>query len=297
MKAPSPPLRALLMTALSPLFAACTVGTLNAIIPSDGYRSQTNVAYGPDPRQRLDVHVPVAAAPADGRPVAVWIYGGSWQSGARGDYAFIADTLAALGWITVIPDYRLFPEVRFPAFVEDTAQAVAWTRSEQARDILGPTNGTLVLMGHSAGAYNAAMVAYDPQWLRAARADPAMVSGFVGLAGPYNLFPYDVEVTKRVFGHETDPTVVEPLSHITAASPPALLVTGLRDTVVGPYHTDAMEAALAAKGVDHRTVRLADANHAGVVLGLTRYFRDKALTVPLAAFLKGLEKPAPRHDG
>src|SRR3546814_8631076 len=99
---------------------------------------------------------------------------------------------AAQGFVVAVPDYRLVPKVRFPAFVEDSAAAVKWVRAHIAR--FGGDPDRIVLAGHSAGAYNAAMLAVDPQWLGP---DRAAVKGWATLAGPYEFLPLDTRRTEE----------------------------------------------------------------------------------------------------
>ncbi len=268
----------------------CSLATLNALSSADHHGAPKTYAYGPDPRQRLDIYQPVTGW-RTGRPVVVWIYGGSWASGQRAGYAFLAETLGKLGIPLVVPDYRLVPMVRFPGFVEDAAAAVAWLQGPEGTKALGGRPARpLVLAGHSAGAYNAAMVAYAPDWLRKAGGRPEGIAGFVGLAGPYDIHPYTVEVSRAAFGNETDPTVVEPFTHITTASPPALLAHGKDDTTVEPRHTDVLAAALKAADVPVTTVSLSGTGHIGILLDISPPFADDALMAPIRAFLAGLSE-------
>jgi acetyl esterase/lipase len=279
------------------LSSACTLDNLNRIVPDGAYQSVRDLPYGAHPRQTLDIHWPKGTPPAEGWPVAVWIYGGSWESGDKWQYRFVAQTLAKLGWATVIPDYRVAPEVRFPAFVEDTALAVAWTQSQEGRATLehamGPIRKSRILMGHSAGAYNAAMVAYDPRWLRQAGGDPTAVTGFVGLAGPYDIHPYDVPLTKRLFGHETDPTRVEPMPHLGRDSPSSLLITGDDDDIVLPRHTHILTKAIRERtGDPNRATELTlpGAGHVGVLVGLTKILEKPRLTEALTRFFQARQE-------
>ena len=127
---------------------------LNALAP-DGLAREAGLAYGEGPSRRLDVYAPPAAGGP--RPVVVFFYGGSWQNGKREDYRFAGAALAAEGFVAMVPDYRKYPEVRFPGFVEDGASAVAWARREAAR--FGGDPSKLWVMGHSAGAHIAALLA------------------------------------------------------------------------------------------------------------------------------------------
>jgi len=148
---------AILLSACSPLL------TFNAIVPKDGGTRLVvrDAPFGPDARQRLDVYAPASAARA--RPVLVFFYGGSWNSGTKAGYAFMGRAFAAQGFVTVVPDYQLVSLVRFPAFLQDNAAAVRWAQTHAAE--IGGDLDRIVLAGHSAGAYNAAMLALDPRWL------------------------------------------------------------------------------------------------------------------------------------
>jgi acetyl esterase/lipase len=98
---------------------------LNALVPSGTYILSDGIPYGEGPRRRLDVYRPGEAGPGP-RPVVVFFYGGSWQNGNRADYRFVGEALAAMGFVAVLPDYRLHPDGLFPGFVEDGAAAVRW---------------------------------------------------------------------------------------------------------------------------------------------------------------------------
>jgi acetyl esterase/lipase len=161
-------------------------GALNAMAPGDGITQTGAIACGVGPRRVLDVYAPPrGATPA---PVIVFFYGGGWETGAKEMYRFVGASMAAHGIIVVIPDYRLYPEVRFPAFMDDPAQAVAWTRSNVQR--LGGDPHRLFLMGHSAGGQIATLLALDPRYLLAAGVSPAHdLCGVIGLAAPYDFLP------------------------------------------------------------------------------------------------------------
>ena len=200
------------------------------------------VAYGAGPRQRLDVYAPVAPQNSL-RPVVVFFYGGAWSSGRREDYAFVGRALAAQGFVVVVPDYRLVPEVRFPTFLEDSAAAVRWARENAAA--FGGDGKRITLVGHSAGAYNAAMLALDPRWLGP---DRAAVRGFVTLAGPFDFLPLDDPATIAAFGAWPRPEETQPVFHATADDPPALLLHGAADDRVRLRNSEALKARLDAVG-------------------------------------------------
>lgn len=245
---------------------------IDALTPHGGYVETRDLAYGDGPRRRLDVYRPAALATDDKAPVVVFLYGGSWREGDKADYRFVADALTARGIVTVIADYRLFPEVGYPGFLDDSAAAVAWTFAEIGR--FGGDPRRIFVAGHSAGAYNAAMVAFDPRWLRPFGLSPRQLRGFVGLAGPYNFLPIVDAGVKEVFHWPDTPPDSQPIAHVTRDSIPALLIAARKDTFVYPTkNTEPLAAKLKSLGVDV-TVDLHDrVNHITLIGAMARPLR------------------------
>ncbi|QYO76381.1 alpha/beta hydrolase [Devosia salina] len=246
------------------------------------------VPYGPDARHRLDVYGP--KKPGKGAlPVVVFFYGGSWSEGSRSHYGFAAHALAALGYVVAVPDYRLVPDAEYPAFMRDCARAVEWVSHNIAAH--GGDWTRLVLAGHSAGAYNAATLALDPQWLPAATR--ATLAGVIGLSGPYDFYPFDSPISQRVFGQATDGAGTQPINHVDAAAPPMLLVAGGRDELVLPRNSERLGAAVQAAG-QRATLRLYPRlGHAGTLLALSLPLRWLApVRRDCRAFLGEVTRPA-----
>jgi acetyl esterase/lipase len=262
----------LLIMAFSSLIAACSpLRTFNMLVPKDSGVEliERGAAYGPDPRQRADVYRPRALQ--EPLPIIVFLYGGSWQSGLREGYGFAGRAFASRGFVVAIPDYRLVPQVRFPTFLEDCAAAVRWVRANAAR--LGADPDRIVLVGHSAGAYNGAMLALDPRWLGE---DRKAVRGFAGLAGPYDFLPLDSPATIAAFGRERDLPATQPVGFASAGDPPALLLHGGEDRTVYPRNSRRLAERLQAAGVD-ATLRLyPDVGHIKIVTSLARPLRGQA---------------------
>ena len=178
--------------------------------PTGAWEEYRALAYGEGPRQRLDVYRPRHAAKA---PVLVFFSGGSWQRGSRDLYRFVGASLAAQGIVTVVPDYSIFPPARFPVFVEDAARAVRFARERSPQ--WGGDPARLVLMGHSAGAYIAAMLSFDPRWLRQVGLNSQIdLSGLIGLAGPYDFLPIESRTLRTIFGGANRPET-QPIFFIT----------------------------------------------------------------------------------
>jgi acetyl esterase/lipase len=226
---------------LSLLAAACSpIGLLNGMAPKR--LAARNIPYGTGPRRRLDVYAPERAH--GDAPVVVFFYGGGWDSGAKEDYRFVGGALAAAGFVTIIPDYRVYPEVVFPAFLEDCAAAVAWACAH-GRAYGG--GAQMFLMGHSAGAYNAAMLALNPAYL--ARAGASLpITGMVGMAGPYDFLPLQSAELKAIFGQPPTPLETQPINHVDGRNAPMLLLAGATDTIVLPRNTARLATRIRAAG-------------------------------------------------
>lgn len=274
-----------LMALAGSLVSACSPLSMFATLtPKDAARTPLqDAAYGPGPRQKLDVYAPPRA---DGpEPVAVFFYGGSWDSGRRGDYAWAGRALAAQGFLTVVPDYRLYPEVRFPDFLTDCAAAVRWAVDHAAE--LGGDPSRIVLVGHSAGAYNAAMLALDPRYLRASGVEARAIKAFAGLSGPYDFLPLDGPITRQTFGEAPDLPSTQPAKFAGKTSPPAFLATGDADTTVYPRNTRKLAAVLREAGAKVEERHYPGLDHADTVLALSRPFRGKSpVLAQMTAFLK-----------
>jgi acetyl esterase/lipase len=278
--------RRTLLAAL-PALAACTpsLGAFDALAPRDGgvRRILRDGAYGPHPRQRLDLYAP--REPAAPRPVIVFIHGGSWRNGDRRDYNFLGAALAAQGFLAALPNYRLVPEVRFPSFIEDCAAAVRWVQDHAAEH--GGDSQRLVLVGHSAGAYNALMLALDARFLRDAGVEAMRVRGAIGLAGPYDFLPFDVTSTQEAFGQAPEAALTQPVRFARADAPPLLLLWGADDTTVGPRNIASLEAAMRAAGGQVESKIYPGVDHVEILLALSRPFRGKApVLADLAAFAR-----------
>lgn len=265
--------------------SACSPLSLFATFtPKDAAKVEDKGArYADGPRGGIDIYAPpVAQGPA---PIAIFFYGGSWDSGRRQDYGWAARAIAAQGFLTLVPDYRLYPEVRFPSFLDDGAQAVRWAADHAAA--LGGDPSRIVLIGHSAGAYNAAMLALDPRYLAAAGVKPGAIKAFAGLSGPYAFLPLDGPITRQTFGQASDLEATQPTRYARADAPPAFLATGDKDTTVYPRNTRKLAAALRDKGAKVEERHYEGLDHAGAVLALSRPFRHKStLLADMIAFLK-----------
>ena len=244
--------------------------------------------------QRLDVWAP-DTAPSMKHPVVVFWHGGGWVKGSRGDYAFAGRALAGQGFVVVIADYRKVPSVRFPAFLEDGAEAVRWTRDHIAG--FGGDPSRIALAGHSAGAHTAIMLALDPQWLEAAGVDPRIVTAAVGLSGPYDFYPFTRKRSIDAMSRWPDPLATQPISFARADAPPLMLVTSTADTQVRPRNAINLAARLNERGAPVVLKNYAGLSHEEVVMALSKPFRGKApVLADSVAFLRRIE-PSQAMEG
>lgn len=229
--------------------AGCSgVGTLNAVTTTRSYQLDAGIPYGSLPRQKLDVYTPTTPAPDGGWPVVVFFYGGTWNTGERAQFKFVGEAMAARGVLTLIADYRLYPEVRYPDFLMDSALAVAYGLENAKR--LGGNRQRLFAMGHSSGGYNAAMVALDARWLRTTGHDLRELAGWIGLAGPYDFYPMENPEAMPVFFHPNYPPNSQPIGMARSGAPQTFLGAPTHDRLVDPErNTRQMAEKLQAAGV------------------------------------------------
>lgn len=230
--------RPALVASLLALTGCTPAGLLNGLdrlTPgNDGARRAARaIAYGPEQRQQLDVWVPAGnRQPGQKLPVVIFFYGGGWDSGSRADYGFAGAAFAGQGFVAVVPDYRLVPAVRFPAFVQDGALAVKWVRDHAAK--FGGDPDRIAVAGHSAGAYIGAMLALDQRWLKQAGVPPDTIKAGALLAGPYDFAPFTENRGRNAFGHWASPNETQPVSFVRKDAPPLFLAHGTADRVVLP---------------------------------------------------------------
>ena len=277
---------------LPSLLTACSaVDVLNATVPTDSYRSAADLAYGNHPRQKVDVYMPSQqladmALAVGGAPAVVFFYGGSWSSGDRADYRFVGEALAAQGILTMVADYRLSPEVRYPVFLQDSALVTRWAFANAQK--YGADPSRIFVMGHSAGAYNAAMLALDKRWLGAVGLSPAKLAGWIGLAGPYDFLPIGDRKTQVAFEWPNTPADSQALFHASNQSPPALLLAPEQDSLVNTQRsTVGMAQRLKSSGVRVESELFDTVNHVTILATMASVLRSRAPVLErVTAFVK-----------
>ena len=250
--------------------------------------------YGADPQQKLEMFVPAKPQKASAAPypIVVFIHGGGWDSGNPHDYRFIARALVPQGYAVVLPGYRLYPKARFPAMIEDGASALRWVHDHAAA--LGGDPTRVVLMGHSAGAYNAAMLALDRQWLGREGLDANQLRGFIGLAGPYDFLPLDTDASRNSFGNATNLSATQPIRFARADAPPMLLLTGDGDKTVRPRNSVALARAMTEAGRPMQAQVLPGLSHTRIIMLMAKPFAsNRAVLDKVLPFLASVTAPSP----
>jgi acetyl esterase/lipase len=234
---------------------------------------------------------PSVPTPEGGKPVLVFFYGGGWANGARHQYGFAGEAFAAKGFVVVMPDYRKVPQIRFPAFMEDGAHAIAWVQKNIA--VHGGNPARVTLSGHSAGAHIAMLLTLDQRWLQNAGVDPNVIRAALGLSGPYDFYPFDKLRSIAAFGKWPKPLDTQPIQFARKDAPPVMLVHGTADTVVRPHNAENLAKALTEAGSVADLRLHAGLDHNDIVMALSRVFRSKAPVLDDgAAFLLANSNPA-----
>lgn len=236
-----------LLLAIAPAQAQLTIFSpfnLPGTIDDNVAKVGNNIAFADGQRFKLDVYAPQnLTEPA---PVVVFFYGGAWKAGDKFEYEFVGRALASRGFITVIPDYRLYPEVKYPEFLEDGARALRWVQDNIA-NFRGDPN-RVFLSGHSAGAYNAVMLTLDSSFAREFGVELA-IRGVAAISGPYDFYPFEYNEVRNAFGDAPNPEGTQPVNLVTSDAPPMLLMSGTSDPIVRVQNTQTLAKRLREQGV------------------------------------------------
>lgn len=267
---------------------ACSpIKTLNALVPNDTYQLHADIAYGNLSRQKLDVYQPIRHAEGnkENPPVIIFYYGGSWDSGDKKDYKFAAEAFTSNGFVTVIPDYREYPEVTFPDFMADPAMAAKWVK-DHIQDFGGDAN-RVFLAGHSAGAHIAVMLSLNSEYLEKEHLKTTDFRATIGLAGPYDFLPLKTDRLKAIFGPEDQRWKSQPIEYVTGKNQPFLLLVGIKDTIVWPRNTFNLAMKIKAKVGPVEVVKFPTYGHIDMVAKLAKPLRGNGeLLEPIIDFIK-----------
>lgn len=247
-------------------------GVMNGPSYLGSYERHANIRYGELRRQSLDVYVPEGAS---NRPTVVFWYGGIWTKGSKEQYRFVGAALANAGYVAILPDYRLYPSVRFPEFVDDGALAVKWARDHASE--LGGDPRAIFLMGHSAGGHLAALLALDERYLGKVGGDPSWIRGWIAVSAPYAL-EMRIPLLSAIFAAHPA-SEWQPVQLVSARTPPALLVHGLDDNLVHPREAVDFDEKLRAAGVPVECRLYSDTGHVTPITAMSLPLRSTATTL------------------
>ncbi len=259
------------------LYHFAALETFNLLVPKDTASAlvQRDIAYGPAPRNKLDIYAPTMGGGP--WPVIVFVHGGSWGSGSKEPYEFAGRALAAQGFLTLVISYRLHPQDPYPAFVEDTALALDWATRHAGE--FGGDQKRIFAMGHSAGAYNVALAILDKHYLENLGTDISAIKGVVTLAGPLDFLPLDSAISIDVFGRVPNLPDTQPINHVRADTPPFLLLHGTEDTTCRPRNSINLDKALRAAGATSTLKLYQGVSHVGIMLAMAKPLRGMAPTL------------------
>ncbi|MGQ0528381.1 MAG: alpha/beta hydrolase [Panacagrimonas sp.] len=262
---------------------------LNSLTPSRGYALASNLVYDQGKNLRLDIYSPREVKDA---PVVVFLYGGRWSEGSKDEYKFVGEALASRGFVAVLPNYRLYPEVRFPAFVDDAAASVAWLRSNVGT--YGGDPDKIFIMGHSAGAHSAAMLALKEEFMARAGGSRSWLRGMIGLAGPYDFMPITDPQLRDIFSPPEKFELSQPILFTEGDNPPMLLMHGEDDDIVFVKNTRNLANAVVKAGGPMETVIYPKMSHRFIVASLAKPLRGQTDVIRHVADFVDRWSKAPR---
>lgn len=277
--------------------SACSVtgiglSIVNGLAKKGDYLLTPSVSYGPSPDNRLDIYRPALSDQTDKKtangqklPVVVFFYGGCWgacSSLNKDNYRFVAEAITSEQYITVVTDYRGYPEVRFPAIMDDARSAVEWVRNN-----ISDYNGDperIFLMGHSAGAQLAAMLTLNESYLTPDTY--RRIRGFIGLAGPYDFLPLTRSYQRFVFGPEENYAASQPVNFVSGNEPAIKLMHGLDDRIVKQKNSKNLTAKVKAMGGEIETTYYEGVDHTDILAALSIPLRKHStITSDIVDFL------------
>ncbi len=263
-----------LLTAVVALSGCTKADLFNVIIPNGGYSVHKDIAYGDNPRQILDIYEPEKHDAHNS--VVVFFYGGSWQKGYKELYKFVGQAFTSKGYTVVVVNYRLYPEIYFPDFMNDAAQSVAWVHKNIGQ--YGGDPSHIYVSGHSAGGYMSVMLALNESYLKAVGGSTKWIKGAIGISGPYDFLPFTdpkiIAIFSKANGADT-----QPINFARKHTPPILLLTAEQDDEVSAKNTLNLSQKMRELDNPVEAKIYHEVGHIGIVLSLAQGFRNKAPTL------------------
>lgn len=241
------------------------------LLPLPGIKAEKNISFADNDRLKLDIYYSEEKS-EEKKKVIFFVHGGSWKSNNKDQFQFIGKNLARRGYIAVLPNYRLVPEYRYPAQIEDIAKALKWT--EDNIDKYGGDSKNITLSGHSAGGHLAALIGYSDNLQNEYNIRKENISSLVLLAGVYKFsdnYESGSEIIKDFVpkNHWED---AQPVVHLDPSDPPTFVLQGLKDETVSPLQAEYLTNMLKKNNIKHKSILKENLNH----LSLLFVFADNS---------------------
>ncbi|WP_180004167.1 MULTISPECIES: alpha/beta hydrolase [unclassified Acinetobacter] len=247
---------------------------LNRLTPKQGYHVQNNIPYGLKVRHRLDLYR--TSAPRQQRPLIVFVHGGAWMHGDKKDYGFIGEAFAKEGFDVAVINYHLAPEYIFPASIDDLSLALNYLTQSQHKLQIEVEN--VVLMGHSAGAFNVMSALYHPTPYQLQVKEN--IRAIVGLAGPYHFDYKGDPICADAFDQNVPYQQVMPYYFVEHNQVKHYLFTADKDNIVGHSNSEDFDRRLKASGNHSQLIQIPRVGHITMIGSVSslfsRFFKTKA---------------------
>ena len=238
---------------------------INGLTPKKGYQLKSNVAYGLKSRQRMDLYL-TDARPA--KALILFVHGGAWSHGDKNAYTFVGEAFARYGYDVAILNYHLAPEHIFPSYIDDLA--VALQHLEQHQQKYGLSTENIVLMGHSAGAFNITSLIYHPQNYPLKLREN--IKAIVGIAGPYHFDYKGDALAQHAFNEEIPYQDVMPYYFVEKNAIQHYLLIAENDQIVHDQNTLDLQKQLLAVGNHCEVMQIPRTGHISIIGSVSSLF-------------------------
>lgn len=237
-------------------------------------RSADIVYYsGPDQnndKHRLDIYSPQGL---NNRPVYFFVHGGTWQEGNKEFYSYVGQRFARAGYVSVVINYRLTPEVIHPGHIEDVARAFAWIYHNIAEFRGDPER--IFISGHSAGGHLVSLLSLNEKYLEAENLSSDTIQGVISISGVYDIASYPDDVLSEVFTTDQDLRLdASPIAHVDENQPRFLIIYAEFDLITLDEQAKDLAVILEEKGTLSEIIKISNKTHATIVLHLANESDD-----------------------
>ncbi len=247
---------------------------INFVAKSGDYESYLDISYGSKPANKLNIYLPKNQKIT---ATIIFYYGGCWgycNKLDKNDYLFVAETLTKKGYAVVIADYQQYPQVKFDEILTDAKNVTLWVLSHLQH--YGITHQNIFIMGHSSGAHIGSMLVADERLLEG---NLPTINGFIGLAGPYNFYPFNAEYMYDLFSSSDDYYRSQPINYINGNEPAHLLMQGSNDHKVNVTNAKSLAKKLEKYQVNNTLLLQDNMSHGKILAQFAKPFRENSQVV------------------